>query len=307
MRSFGLAAAFAALALVALASGATCGSPQIGKSASGSPLYTLTVGGAGVDAAAVLGYRVAAHGLGGAEGASTAGETPTVPNRPTGLAIAAVNASAIRILWEAPAFGVASPDVSGYNVYRNGTLVRQTPASSRSYDDAGVAPAGTTVYRYAVAALNSFGEGPASDPIVTSDPPAPPTSVLATMLNASSVSITWTPPTYTRVHFTGYEILVEGPTIANYTVRAASPPTVLSGFTSGTTYGFRVRTVNGQGKSVATSPPAYAPPWFPQITSLVVVDANTMRVSWDPMINYGPRTSQYLVYDGAFKVCELSV
>jgi chitinase len=84
------------------------------------------------------------------------GGTPTAPAAPTGLTAPSTTASSVSLAWTAP-----SGDVSGYNVYQNGTKVGT--ASGTSYTATGLSA--STTYSYAVTAYNSAGESPRSSTV----------------------------------------------------------------------------------------------------------------------------------------------
>jgi chitinase len=84
------------------------------------------------------------------------GGTPTAPAAPTGLTAPSTTSSSVSLAWTAP-----SGDVSGYNVYQNGTKVGT--ASGTSYTATGLSA--STTYSYAVTAYNSAGESPKSSTV----------------------------------------------------------------------------------------------------------------------------------------------
>jgi chitinase len=84
------------------------------------------------------------------------GGTPTAPAAPTGLTAPSTTSSSVSLSWSAP-----SGDVSGYNVYQNGTKVGS--ASGTSYTATGLAA--STSYSYAVTAYNSVGESAKSNTV----------------------------------------------------------------------------------------------------------------------------------------------
>ncbi|GAA3434712.1 chitinase [Kutzneria kofuensis] len=81
------------------------------------------------------------------------GGNPTAPAAPTGLTSTGTTSSSVSLAWTAP-----SGDVSGYNVYQNGTKVASV--SGTSYTVTGLSA--STSYQYAVTAYNSVGESPKS-------------------------------------------------------------------------------------------------------------------------------------------------
>jgi chitinase len=91
------------------------------------------------------------------------GGTPTAPAAPTGLAATGTTSSSVSLSWTAP-----SGDVSGYNVYQNGTKVGS--ASGTSYTATGLSA--STSYTYAVTAYNSAGESPKSTSVTATTQPS---------------------------------------------------------------------------------------------------------------------------------------
>ena len=99
-------------------------------------------------------------------------EAPSVPG---GVAATAASTSRVDLSWAASSDNVG---VTGYRVYRDGTLVG-TPAS-RSFSDTGAAPA--TTYSYTVAAVDAAGNSSAqSTPVSVTTPPQsqPPAGTIA--------------------------------------------------------------------------------------------------------------------------------
>jgi len=93
------------------------------------------------------------------EATSVAPDT-TPPSVPTGLTATTVSSSEIALSWAASTDDVG---VAGYRVYRNGALVRTTPATS--LDDTGLAA--STAYSYTVAAYDYANHAsPQSAPVV---------------------------------------------------------------------------------------------------------------------------------------------
>jgi chitinase len=84
------------------------------------------------------------------------GGNPTAPAAPTGLNSPSQTSSSVSLAWTASA-----GDVTGYNVYQNGSKVASV--SGTSYTATGLAA--STSYSYAVSAYNSVGESPKSGTI----------------------------------------------------------------------------------------------------------------------------------------------
>lgn len=77
----------------------------------------------------------------------------TAPAAPTGLAVTGTTASSVSLSWTAP-----GGTVTGYHVYRDGTLAATTSATSAAITGL----AASTSYTFTVTAYNSAGESPAS-------------------------------------------------------------------------------------------------------------------------------------------------
>jgi len=111
----------------------------------------------GLAASTTYSYTVSAYdpagnvsGQSSAVSATTLRDT-TSPSVPTGLIARAVSSSQINLSWTA-SIDVDSP-VAGYNIYRNGTMIGTTTATS--YQDTGLFP--STTFLYAVSAYDRAG------------------------------------------------------------------------------------------------------------------------------------------------------
>src|SRR5260221_332445 len=94
----------------------------------------------------------------------------TPPSVPTGLTANAVSSSQINLSWTASSDNVG---VSGYRVFRNGTQIATTSATS--FANTGLSP--STTYTYAVAAFDAAGNLSAqSSPASATTPAAPDTT-----------------------------------------------------------------------------------------------------------------------------------
>jgi len=94
----------------------------------------------------------------------------TPPSVPTGLRASAVSSSQINLSWTASSDNVG---VSGYRVYRGGTQIATTSATS--FINTGLSP--STTYTYAVAAFDAAGNLSAqSSPASATTPAAPDTT-----------------------------------------------------------------------------------------------------------------------------------
>jgi chitodextrinase len=125
------------------------GGSQIGTSATTSYADGTVVG------STTYSYTVAAHdAAGNVSGQSAARNiaTPdiTPPSTPTGLSAAPASPSRISLAWNAST-DTGGSGLAGYRVYRNGSHIGSTAATS--YSDTGLAP--STAYSYTVAAYDN--------------------------------------------------------------------------------------------------------------------------------------------------------
>src|SRR5205823_10685484 len=110
----------------------------------------------------------------------------TPPSVPAGLTASPVSCQEISLVW-APSSDFGS-GVKGYNVYRNGALLRQVSAVSTSTADTGLNA--STSYSYAVSAVDNAGNESAKSSPSTATTPACPDSIppsIPTALIASAV------------------------------------------------------------------------------------------------------------------------
>jgi chitodextrinase/uncharacterized protein (DUF427 family) len=102
------------------------------------------------------------------------------PSVPTGLTASAVSSSQINLSWTASSDNVG---VSGYRVFRNGTQIATTSATS--FTNTGLSP--STTYTYAVAAFDAAGNLSAqSSPASATTPAAPDTTPPAVNITSPS-------------------------------------------------------------------------------------------------------------------------
>ena len=160
------------------------------------------------------------------------------PSVPTGLSAPAVADTQITISWNTSTDNVA---VAGYQVYRNGTLIRTTP--STTYTDTGLSP--LTAYSYTVAAYDYANNVSAqSTPLVVSTTSPGPTFV---QLNYATPQ---TPQSQVAVIYTGDQTAGDTNILAigwNDTTAAITSVTD----SAGNVYQQAVATFRGNGMSQA--------------------------------------------------------
>lgn len=196
-------------------------------------------------------FRVA--NFGGSTVKFTVPGTPAVPAVPTGLTAAPGNGQA-SLSW-APN---GEANLAGYNVYRNGTKVNTAPITTPSYTNTGLTNG--TSYGFQVSAVNTGGAESAKSATVSVTPQAPaqptaPTGLAATP-GSGQVSLSWS--ANTQADIAGYNVYRDG-TKANASLVTGTSYTA-TGLTNGTSYAFRVSSVNTSGMESPLSAAVNATP-----------------------------------------------
>src|SRR5207248_1650650 len=191
-------------------------------------------------------YTVAAFDVAGNLSAqsSTANATnpappdTTPPSVPTGLRATAVSSSQIHLSWTASSDNVG---VSGYRVYRNGTQIATTSATS--FANTGLSP--STTYSYTVAAYDAAGNLSAQSSSASATTPAPPdTTPPAVTINQAAGQADPTnssPINFTAVFsgpvsgFTGAGVTISGTAGGTKTVTVSGGPSTYTVAVSGMT------------------------------------------------------------------------
>src|SRR5437773_1830150 len=138
----------------------------------------------------------------------------TPPSVPTGLTASAVSSSQINLSWTASSDNVG---VSGYRVYRNGTQIATTGATS--FANTGLSP--STTYSYTVAAYDAAGNLSAQSSPASATTPAPPDTTppsvpsapTVSSVSSSQINLSWTASS-DNVGVSGYRVYRNGTQIA---------------------------------------------------------------------------------------------
>ncbi|MEV4555448.1 glycoside hydrolase family 6 protein [Kitasatospora sp. NPDC049285] len=173
----------------------------------------------------------------------------TAPSVPTGLA-ATTTSSSVSLSWTASTDNVG---VSGYDVYRGGTLVGST--NNLSFTDTGLSA--STAYSYTVKARDAAGNVSAASAALsvttaaggTTDttPPSTPTGLAGTT-TSSSVALTWSAST-DNVGVTGYNVYRGGTLVASTTGTSYTD----TGLSASTAYSYTVKAKDAAGNLSAAS------------------------------------------------------
>ena len=178
----------------------------------------------------------------------------TLPTPPTGLTATPASGSKIDLGWTASTDDVG---VAGYKIFRNGTQVDTTTATS--YSDTGLNDA--TTYSYTVRAYDAAGNTSAASNTAgatTLDvtPPSVPANLAAQAVSSTRVDLSWSASS-DNVGVTGYKVFRDG------TLVTTAPGTSYSdtGRSAGTTYSYTVLARDAAGNESAQSPavPATTP------------------------------------------------
>ena len=122
--------------------GTTGGTTYTDQTTSPSTSYSYTVGA----------YDAAGNSSPQSGAAPVITPSAPVPSTPTGLSSAPASDTSIALVWNASS-DAGGPGISGYHIYRNGTLVANT--SSTSFTDTGLST--FTTYDYSISAYDQFG------------------------------------------------------------------------------------------------------------------------------------------------------
>jgi chitodextrinase len=234
---------------------------------------------------------------GGAPAADAAGLAPT----PTGFRTTGVTTTSVSLAWN------PSTLASGYGVYRNGTRVASTTATSTTVT--GLA-CGTT-YTFGVDAVDVLGgrSDPATLTATTggcpdTTPPTAPPGLVVTGAGATSISVSWNAST-DNVGVTGYGVYRNGTQVGS----TAEPVRTytFTGLACGTSYTLGVDAADAAGNRSArsqvtastsgcadTSPPT-APPAFARTGSTTT----SISVSWGASTDDVGVTGYGLYRDGS--------
>lgn len=181
---------------------------------------------------------------------------PTAPRSLTATANPSV-AGRVDLAWTAPASD-GGTSVTGYNVYRSGTLIGSTNASTRTYSATGLTPG--TSYSFTVRAKNATSDAASTQSQNSNSASATPVQVpnaptigTFTQLGPTSARITWTAPGFNGgTAITGYRITYatnsgfSGASILDVGVSGSRD---LTGLTPGFQYWFKVQARNSVGNS----------------------------------------------------------
>ena len=252
-------------------------------------------------------YQLSARTNGGT-GASPYALVVTPEARPAGVRSAIVTSRTARSLlveWLTPT--TPNGNIQRYAVYRNGSLLRNFSSVGR-FNDTGLLPA--TSYSYTIIVCTSAGcssSAPESARTLESVPEAVLAPSALTALSATSVRVTWTSPAQPNGAIVGYDILVNGSTLASTNnlvfsavIGSLQPFTTYVVFVSACT---AIGCTNGSDASVTT---LEAVPIGLQPPTLMVLTSTSVDVSWMPPTMPRGVVLGYNVYRNDSRIANLS-
>jgi chitodextrinase len=220
------------------------------------------------------------------------------PSAPAGLVASALGTTTFTLSWNAASDDVA---VTGYDVYKNGTLVGSSV--TLSYAVTGLSPG--TAYNMTVKAKDAANNASAASAtlVVTtstdSQAPTVPSGLAASSLGTTGFTLSWTAST-DNIAVTGYNIFQDGVQIGT----SATLSYAVSGLTPATVYSMTVKARDEAGNVSAAStalpvttltPPDTTAPSAPTNLTSSLITATSFTLTWTAATdNVG--VAEYVVY-----------
>ena len=213
---------------------------------------------------AVVSLVLLSAGCGSSSSDSTPADT-TAPSVPTYLTAVAASDTRVSLRWLASTDNVG---VTSYTINRNGSQLATTTTATTVYSDTTCTAA--TVYTYTVASRDAAGNVSTLSSSATTTTylagsgdiaaPSAPTSLIASKLSSSEISLSWSPSISTDV--SGYNIYRAVASLGPYTKVGTTTTTsyVDTRLTTGTTYYYVVKAFDGVPLESGASGEASATP-----------------------------------------------
>ncbi len=229
-----------------------------------------------------------------------------VPSQINGVAVGTVTYNSVALSWSVPVSGgTPTGYVVQYRVTGQSAWTTQTVTVSNTILYGLTA---NTEYDIEVLAYNAGGFGPASSLInattsaAPSAPPGSPTGLVTSAPSASTMALSWTPPTtggtvgsYTaQYRVTGQSLWITAATNIQTT------QVTVSNLTASTEYDFQIIAVNSAGSSspstVANGTTTIVAPGIPTAVSVGAITQTAIPVSWTAPSTGGTVASYTLQY-----------
>jgi YD repeat-containing protein len=203
---------------------------------------------------------------------------------------APASASQINLTWSAG--DTNGPGLSGFKLYRNGSIVGTLAAAATSYSDAGLATG--TSYSYMLVATDLVG-----DP----SPTANTSAATYTLPALSGLTLTSPSPTSMTIMWSGSD--TGGPGGLTYsvvrgstTLGCTSSPCTDTGLASATQYSYTVTATDSVGDTSSASASQYTIPGSPGAITVSAIGTNSATISWTGASGYVNRY-EYSLNGGA--------
>src|SRR5438876_19543 len=209
------------------------------------------------------------------------------PSSPTNLAATAVSSSQIDLSWSPATDNVG---VTGYRVYRNGTLAASPTGTSVSITGLSA----STPYSFTVSAFDAAGNVSALSaprsvttlplPLPDTTAPTVPTGLAASAVTSTSLTLSWN-ASIDNIGVAGYAVYRDGTLAASPGGTSAS----ITGLSASTTYSFIVSAFDAAGNVSALSAPlSVTTPVsaLPQVMLSAHMLAGNLS-EWDEKVNSG--------------------
>jgi fibronectin type 3 domain-containing protein len=246
----------------------------------------------------------------------TASPGITAPSIPSGLTATSINCNEVNLSWSASK-DTAGSGLKGYNVYRNGSYLKQVLSPSTSTSDTGLA--GSALYSYVVSSIDNAGNESAMSNMASAatsacpdtSTPSMPAPLTASAASCSQINLIWGASTDTGGSgLKGYNVYRNG----SYLKQVLSPSTSTSdtGLAGSTLYSYVVSSVDNAGNESAMSNMAAAntaacpditPPSVPARLIATAVSSSQINLSWDPSTDIGGTgPAEYKIYRGGNQI-----
>ena len=227
-----------------------------------------------------------------------------IPQSPQNL-IAKSGNMYVNLSWDPPS--ILKCMITGYKVYRNGSLLRTIDSSNLYYNDTEVVNGVT--YSYYITAVNPVGESEKSNTVEATPVtvPSPPQNLKA-VAGDGFVKLSWNPPannggsevTEYRIYRNGSLIASVSSSILNYNDTNVA---------NGITYSYYITAVNSVGESEKSNTVEATPvtvPSPPQNLKAVAGDG-FVKLSWNPPANNGgSEVTEYRIYRNGSLIASVS-
>ncbi len=173
----------------------------------------------------------------------------TAPSAPTNLAASSISQTSLSLSWTAATDNVG---VTGYDVYRNSTLIGSVTGTSTQVTGLTAA----TSYSFSVKAKDAAGNVSAASSTINATTlsaadvtaPSAPASLTASATTQTTVNLSWTAST-DNVGVTGYDVYRNSTLLSSVT----GTSTLVTGLTASTSYSFYVKAKDAAGNVSAAS------------------------------------------------------